>query len=347
MKRVAWNSRAQIYDHIAQAMGLTPLVRLHRVTEGVGAEILVKVEYFSPSGSLKDRILYKIISEAIDSDALRSGMTIIEASTGNTGIATAMLGAALGYPVIILIPERMSAERMKTMAMYGAQLIFTPGGESDVDLTLEKLEEIVSKEPDKYFVVGQFSNASNPAAHYETTGPEIWEQTGGDLDAFVQSQGSGGTVSGTGKYLKDQEESIKVYTAEPSEAPVLSKRRWGSHLIEGIGDGFVPDNLDLSVIDGVILTSSQEAIEMAQLLAREEGIFCGISSGHNVAAALKLAQKYADMNRIVTLINDNGLRYFSTPLCGIEKELNIPKRTHRIRPSDLEKLQRYPLDVIE
>ncbi|MFQ5796765.1 MAG: PLP-dependent cysteine synthase family protein [Candidatus Bipolaricaulia bacterium] len=349
MAGVNWDRRGRVHENIAEAMGLTPLIRLNRIPQhdGVAAEILVKVEYFSPSGSLKDRILHRIVTEAIRSRDLRPDMTIIEASTGNTGIATAMIGAVYGYPVVILIPEGMSRERMKTMEMYGAELRFTPGAESDVDLTLKRLEEIVSEDPDRYFVIGQFVNEKNPQAHYETTGPEIWEQTGGELDAFVQSQGSGGTVSGTGRYLKEQNPEIKVYTTEPSEAPMLSKRRWGSHQIEGIGDGLVPENLHLEVLDGVILTTSEEAIEMGQRLAREEGIFCGISSGHNVAAAIKLAKKHPILRRIVTLINDNGLRYFSTPLCGESSEVEIPERPHELSPADQRRLDTHPLEVIE
>ncbi|MBC7331632.1 MAG: cysteine synthase A [Synergistetes bacterium] len=338
-----------VCNNIAEAYGLTPLVRLNRIPEeeGITSEIYVKVEYFNPSGSLKDRILYRIIKEALESGRLKPGMTIIEATTGNTGIATAMMGAIFGYPVKILIPEGMSEERMKIMRMYGAELILTPGAESDVDITLRKLEEIVSQDPDKYFVVSQYDNPNNPLAHYYTTGPEIWEQMEGKLDALVQTQGTGGTVSGVARYLKEQDPSVKVYTAEPQEAPFLSKGQWGSHKIEGIGDGFIPPNLDLSLIDGVILTTSDEAIEMARKLARLEGILCGISSGHNVAAAVKLSKRYPEFKRIVTFINDNGLRYFSTPLFGIEKDVQIPEREHNIRLSDDQRKYLLNLEIIE
>ncbi|MCD6420063.1 MAG: cysteine synthase A [Synergistetes bacterium] len=347
--KVNWERRGKVYENIAETVGFTPLVKLNRIPkeEGVDANIMVKIEYFSPSGSLKDRILYRIITEAIKKGELKPGMTIIEATTGNTGIATAMLGAVFGYPVKILIPEGMSEERMKVMRMYGAELIFTPGAESDVDITLQKLQEIVEKEPEKYFVVGQYTNPNNPLAHYYTTGPEIWEQTNGEIEAFVQTQGTGGTVSGIGRYLKERSPGIWVYTAEPAEAPFLSKMKWGSHRIEGIGDGFIPENLDLSVIDGVILTTSEEAIEMAKRLAREEGILCGISSGHNVAAAIKLAKAHPEWTHIVTMINDNGLRYFSTPLFGVEKQIEIPEREHEIRLSDKQKRQQHKLEIIE
>ncbi len=346
---VDWGRRKKVCENIAEACGLTPVVRLNRIPkeEGVASEIFVKVEYFNPSGSLKDRILYRIIKEAIDSGRLKPGMTIIEATTGNTGIATAMMGAIFGYPVKILIPEGMSEERMKIMRLYGAELILTPGAESDVDITLRKLQEIVSMEPDKYFVVSQYDNPDNPLAHYYTTGPEIWEQMDGDLDALVQTQGTGGTVSGVARYLKERKPSIKVYTAEPKEAPFLSEQRWGSHRIEGIGDGFIPPNLDLSVIDGVILTTSEEAIEMSKRLARLEGILCGISSGHNVMAAIKLAKRYPNLKRIVTFINDNGLRYFSTPLFGVEKKVDIPEREHEIGLSEEQKKCLSKLDVID
>lgn len=347
--RVNWERRGKVYDNMAEAYGLTPMVRLNRIPneEGIKSEIYVKVEFLNPSGSLKDRILYRIIKEAIESGKLKPGMTIIEATTGNTGIATAMMGAIFGYPVKILIPEGMSEERMKIMKLYGAEIILTPGAESDVDLTLRKLEEIVSQEPDRYFVVSQYDNPDNPLAHYYTTGPEIWEQMDGRIDALVQTQGTGGTVSGTARYLKERDPSIKVYTAEPQEAPFLSKRRWGSHKIEGIGDGFIPENLDLSVIDGVILTTSDEAIDMAKRLARLEGILCGISSGHNVAAAVKLAKRYPELKRIVTFMNDNGLRYFSTPLFGVEKEVRIPEREHEIRLTEEQEKYLSKLDIIE
>lgn len=346
---VDWERRKRAYNNIGEAYGLTPLVRLNRIPkeEGIDSEIYVKVEYFNPSGSLKDRILYRIVTEAIKSGKLKPGMIIIEATTGNTGIATAMIGAIFGYPVKILIPEGMSEERMKIMKLYGAELILTPGAESDVDITLEKLREIVSEDPERYFVVSQYDNPDNPLAHYYTTGPEIWEQTEGKLDALVQTQGTGGTVSGTARYLKERNPLIKVYTAEPQEAPFLSEQRWGSHRIEGIGDGFVPENLALEVIDGVILTTSEEAIEMAKRLARLEGILCGISSGHNVVAAIKLAKRYPHLKRIVTFINDNGLRYFSTPLFGVDKEIEVPEREHEVILTDEQKKYLSKLEVIK
>jgi cysteine synthase A len=274
---VDWSRRSSAASGILDATGLTPTVRLSRVAPE-GVEVLAKLEYLGPSGSVKDRILPTIVRRAIERGTLRPGMTIIEGTTGNTGIATSMVGAALGYPVVIVMPEGMSDERKKTIAAYGARLVLTPGAESDVDLVLDRVREIMAAEPGRYYRVGQFSNPDNVEAHRLTTGPELWEQVGGSLDAFVASQGTGGTVTGIGLCLKGHDASVRVYTVEPAECPILSGGGWGAHRIEGIGDGFVPDVLDLQVLDGVIQVSSDEAIEMARRMAREEGIFCGISS---------------------------------------------------------------------
>jgi len=195
--------------------------------------------------------------------------------------------------------------------------------------------------PGKYWVPGQYDNPDNIAAHYKTTGPEIWKQLKGKVDAFVATQGTGGTISGVGRYLKKKRKGIKIYAGEPTEAPLLSERRWGSHRIEGIGDGFVPRNLDLSIIDGVITVSSDEAIEMTKRLIKEEGIFCGISSGANVVMALKLARRHPELKNIVTMINDNGFRYFSTAVFGVEKEIKIPEREHPMDDYTREQLNKY------
>lgn len=325
---VDWDRRKRMADNIFEAVGLTPLVKLNKVTKGVKPVIAGKLEYYNPSGSLKDRILYRMVEAAEKRGELRPGMTIIEGTTGNTGIATAMVGAAKGYKVIIVMPEGMSEERKKTIRAYGAELVFVPGAESDVDLVLEKVREIKAQNPGKMWEVGQFSNPDNVEAHYTTTGPEIWEQTEGKVRVFVAAQGTGGTVTGVAKFLKEMDPTIKVYAVEPAECAILSGEGWGSHRIEGIGDGFIPDNLDVRYLDGVVQTTSEEAIEMAKRLAREEGIFCGISSGCNVAACLKVAEKHPDSGLIVTMINDNGLRYFSTALCGEEKEIEVPEREH-------------------
>jgi len=338
---INWDANRNVAANIFDTIGRTPLVRLNKVTEGVKPQILGKIEYFSPTGSLKDRIYYRMITEAIRRGELKPGMTIIESSTGNAGIACACIGRMLGYPVIIVMPAGMSEERKMIMRAYGAQIIETPGAESDVDLCLEKVKELKAAEPGKYWEPNQYTNPDNVMAHYTTTGPEIWEQTGGQVDIFVATQGTGGTLTGVGRYLKERKPSVKLFAGEPTEAPMLARRQWGSHRIEGIGDGFVPRNLDLSILDGVVLTSSEEAIEMAKRLALEEGIFCGISSGANVAAAIKVAKRYPDAKVIVTMINDTGQRYFSTPLCGVEKEIEIPEREHPLDEYTIEQLDKY------
>jgi cysteine synthase A len=344
---VDWSKRARVADSILDAAGLTPLVRLRRVTDGVGAQILAKVEYFGPSGSVKDRILPFLVAEAERRGDLRPGMTILEGTTGNTGIATACVAAAKGYSCIIVMPEGMSTERHKTVRAYGAELVLTPGGESDVDLVLEKVRQLKTERPGQLWEVAQFANADNPVAHYRTTGPELWEQTEGRLDAFIASQGTGGTLSGAVRYLKEQNPRLKAYAVEPAECDILSGGTWGEHRIEGIGDGFIPPVLDVSLLDGVVTVTSEESIEMAQRLAREEGIFCGISSGCNVAAALKLARAHPELAVIATMINDNGLRYFSTELCGEAKpELHSPDREHDLSAAEREQLARARLEVI-
>jgi cysteine synthase A len=348
---VKWERNKGIHDGILDAIGSTPLVRLKRIpaAEGVDCEILGKVEYFAPSGSLKDRIYLNMFSLAEKRGELKPGMTVLECSTGNAGISCSFVAAVKGYPCIIVMPEGMSEERKLLDKAYGATLIQTPGGESDVDLALEKLAEIRAEDPAKYWVPAQFDNPDNIEAHYLTTGPEIWEQTGGALDAFVATQGTGGTLTGVGRFLRSKVGKVRLYAVEPAECPLLSKREWGPHGIEGIGDGFVPLNLDVSLLNGVITTSTKEAIAMARRLAAEEGIFCGISSGSNVAASMKLAKKRPGMKRIVTMINDTGQRYFSTPLCGSKKHVEIPEREHGIDSRTQAELDKYQSkwDIIE
>ncbi len=316
---VDWNRRARIAESILNTAGITPMVRLRRVVGDVRPTIVAKVEYFNPSGSVKDRILPFLVSEAERRGDLHPGMTIIEGTTGNTGIATSCVGAAKGYPVVIVMPDGMSEERKKTIRAYGAELVLTPGAESDVDLVIEKVKELKAAAPGKYWEVGQFVNVDNIEAHYRTTGPEIWEQTEGEIGALVLSQGTGGTVTGAGKYLKEQNPKIKVFAVEPAECDILAGGTWGPHKIEGI---------------------------VARRLSREEGIFCGISSGCNVAAAIKVAQRYPDLGMIVTVLSDNGLRYFSTELCGVFTDLEVPDREHPISDQDKAKLARVKLEVI-
>jgi len=336
-----WDASKKVASNVFETIGKTPLVRLNRVTEGVKAQVLGKLEYFSPSGSVKDRIYYRMIKAAIKRGELRPGMTIIECSSGNAGIACALAGAVLGYPVVVVMPAGMSEERKKIIRAYGAEIIETPGGETDIDLGLKKVAELKAREPGKYWEPAQFSNPDNVTAHYTTTGPEIWEQTGGEIDIFVAAPGTGGTLSGTARYLRERKPEVMVFAVEPKEAAVLSRREWGVHLIEGIGGGFVPRNLDLSLLTGVVTVSSEEAFQMARRLAVEEGIFCGPSSGGNVAAALKLARRYPEAGTIVTMINDTGQRYFSTALCGEAKEIEVPEREHPMDEYTRQELEKY------
>ena len=331
----------KIARDIFDAVGNTPLVRLNKVTARVKPQILAKLEYFNPTGSLKDRILFRMVEAAEKRGDLKPGMTIIEGTTGNTGIATSMVAAVKGYRCIIVMPEGMSIERRKIDLAYGAELVLTPGAESDVDLVLAKVKEIMDAAPGKCWKVGQFENPDNPQAHYTTTGPEIWDQTDGAVDAIVLSQGTGGTITGVARFLREKKPAVKVYAVEPSECPLLARRTWGMHKIEGIGDGFIPPVLDVSLLTGVVLTTSDESIAMAKRLAREEGIFCGISSGCNVIAALKVARRHSELGTIVTLVNDNGLRYFSTELCGEPVEVESPEREHPMDAATRALLDRY------
>lgn len=324
-----------------ELIGQTPMVRLTRTGGEVAATIYAKLEWYGPTGSLKDRIYRRMVARAEESGDLRRGMTILECSTGNAGIACAFVAALRGYPCVIVMPEGMSVERQKLMLAYGAELVLTPGGESDVDLALERLEEIRGAAPGRYWVPGQFDNAENSATHYAETGPEIWEQTGGDVDAFVASQGSGGTLTGVGRYLRERRPDVRLYAVEPVECPILTDGRWGSHGIEGIGDGFVPRNLDLSILTGVVTVSTEEALVMARRLARDEGIFCGISSGCNMAAALTVSRAHPELRALVIMINDTGQRYFTTALCGEGWKATGARTRRALDPATVEALSRY------
>jgi len=341
--QIQWDKNKRYSQNIFETIGHTPLVQLNVIPkeEGVLAKILGKIEWFSPSGSLKDRIYWNMFTKAEERGELKPGMTVLECSTGNAGISCSFVAAVKGYKCIIVMPEGMSEERKKMDVAYGTQMVYTPGGESDVDLALQKLEEIRSQNPSQYWVPAQFDNPDNVESHYLTTGPEIWEQTEGELDAFIATQGTGGTLTGVGKYLREWKPSVKLYAIEPAECPLLSHRQWGPHGIEGIGDGFVPKNLDVSYLDGVITTTTQEAIGMAKRLAKREGIFCGISSGSNVAAAIKLARRHPELKMIVTMINDTGQRYFSTELCGTPKHVEIPERGHLMDEYTVAQLDKY------
>ncbi len=340
---IKWAKSRTVANGVFQTIGRTPLVKLENIpgSAGIKAKILVKLEYMNPTGSLKDRIYYEMITKAIQRGDLKPGMELLEASTGNAGIACSFVGTTLGYKVTIVIPEGMSQERMKIMRAYGAEVINTPGGESDVDLCLAKIGELKWESPGKYWEPGQFSNKDNVAAHYKTTGPEIWEQSGKRVDCFLASQGTGGTLTGVGRFLRKKNKKVALFAVEPSEAPILAHRKWGAHKIEGIGDGFVPRNLELGQLTGVVTTASDESIEMAKRLATEEGVFCGISSGCNVLAAIKVARKYPEYRTIVTMINDTGQRYFSTELCGEQKHVEVPEREHPLDEYTVEQLNKY------
>jgi cysteine synthase A len=332
-------------------IGNTPIVRLSKIPaeEKIKAEIFAKLEAFNPTESLKDRIYKEMILAAIGRGDLKPGMEILEASTGNAGIACAFIGTRMGYKVTVVMPEGMSEERKKMIKAFGGDLILTPGAESDVDLCLDKIDELLRKSKGKYWVPSQFSNPDNPLAHYKGTGPELWKQLGGEVDAFVASQGTGGVLTGIGRYLREKNPKVKLYAVEPSEAPILAHSKWGTHKIEGIGDGFVPRNLDLSLIDGVVTTTSDEAIEMTRRLTREEGIFCGISSGCNVAAAIKLSRKHPDLERIATVINDSGGRYLTTEVFGIKKKQAVTRTSKALDPYTKEQLAKYQkgFDIVE
>ncbi len=338
---ILWDAYRAALPSIAHAVGRTPLVRLNRVTAGLTPPVYLKIEWYGPSGSLKDRIYLHMFDQAEARGELTPGMRVLECSTGNAGIACAFVAAVKGYPCTIVMPAGMSEERKKIMRAYGADLVFTPGGESDVDLSLKRLAEIRDGDPQGYWVPGQFDNGDNVEAHYRTTGPEIWEQAGGIVGAFVASQGSGGTLTGVGRLLRERDARARLYAVEPAECALLARREWGPHGIEGIGDGFIPDNLDVSLLSGVITTTTAESVTMARRLAAEEGLFCGISTGCNVAAAVKLARRHPDLASIVTMANDTGQRYFTTALCGEDKHVDVPEREHPMDPKTERELDRY------
>ncbi len=338
---INWDAYRSALPSIAHAVGRTPLVKLNRVTAGITPPIYLKLEWYGATGSLKDRIYLHMFERAEARGDLKPGMRVLECSTGNAGIACAFVAAVKGYPCTIVMPEGMSEERKKIMRAYGADLVFTPGGESDVDLSLERLAAIRASDPGGWWVPGQFDNADNVEAHHVTTAPEIWEQCGGIVGAFVAAQGSGGTLSGVGKFLRERDPRVSLYAVEPAECALLARRAWGPHGIEGIGDGFIPENLDVSLLSGVITTTTEESLQMARRLSREEGIFCGISTGCNVAAALKLARRHPELPSIVTMANDTGQRYFTTALCGEAKHVDVPERPHPMDERTRRELDRH------
>ena len=304
---------AKIVNSIVEAIGETPLVRLNRLDEGLPGNVAVKLEFYNPAGSVKDRIGRAIIDAAEESGALKPGGTIVEGTSGNTGIALAMVGAARGYRVILTMPETMSAERRVLLRAYGAQIVLTPGTEG-MRGAVEKAKEIVAN-TENAILASQFSNEANPAIHYKTTGPEIWEATDGKVDIFVAGIGTGGTISGSGKYLKEQNPNIKVVAVEPKDSPLLSEGRVGPHKIQGLGANFVPETLDRGIYDSVTAVSAEDAMRTSRQLATQEGILGGISSGAAVWAALEEAKKSENKDKlIVAIVPAFGERYISTAL---------------------------------
>lgn len=306
---------AKIYGSADELIGKTPLMELKRIEEkfGLKARIFAKLEYFNPAGSVKDRIAKAMIEDAEKNGALKKGAVIIEPTSGNTGIGIAAVGTAKGYKVIIVMPETMSIERRKLIKAYGAEIVLTEGAKG-MKGAIEKANEL-AKENEGAIVLGQFVNPANPKAHYETTGPEIFEDTNGAVDFFVAGVGTGGTISGVGKYLKEKIGGVKVVAVEPESSPVLSKGVAAAHKIQGIGAGFVPDTLDTGVYDEIITVSNEAAFETGRLIGTTEGVLVGISSGAALNAAIEVAKRAENAGKnIVVLFPDSGDRYLSTPL---------------------------------
>jgi cysteine synthase A len=304
---------ASIYNDITEIFGRTPLVRLNKVTDGAGATVLAKLEFYNPSASVKDRLGVAIVDAAEKSGELKPGGTIVEATSGNTGIALAMVGAARGYRVILAMPETMSKERRMLLRAYGAELVLSSGADG-MRGAVEKANEIVASTPGA-ILAKQFANAANPAIHRATTGPEVWADTDGAVDIFVAGIGTGGTISGAGAYLKEQKPGLTVVAVEPEESPILNGGTPGPHKIQGIGANFVPEILDREVYDEVIDVNITQSVAMARRLAAEEGILAGISSGATVHAAVELAKRPENAGKtIVVIVASYGERYLSTVL---------------------------------
>ena len=306
---------SKIYKGTLGLIGNTPLVEVVNIEKELGLEatILVKLEYFNPAGSVKDRIAKAMIEDAEAKGALKKGSVIIEPTSGNTGIGLASIAASKGYRIILTMPETMSVERRNILKAYGAELVLTEGAKG-MKGAIAKAEELAKEIPNS-FIPGQFVNPANPAVHKATTGPEIWNDTDGKVDIFIAGVGTGGTVTGVGEYLKEQNPKVKVVALEPEDSPILSEGRAGAHKIQGIGAGFIPDVLNTKVYDEVIKAPNQKAFEAAKLLAKKEGISVGISSGAALYGAIELAKKPENKGKvIVALLPDSGDRYYSTAL---------------------------------
>ena len=305
----------EIKNGFLDLVGQTPLVRLNNLIkkEGLEADVLAKLEYFNPAGSVKDRIAKEMILDALEKGLINENTTLIEPTSGNTGIGLSAVATALNLKIIITMPETMSVERRNLMKAYGAELVLTPGSEG-MKGAIAKAKELASQ-IENSFIPGQFENPANPTAHYKTTGPEIYEQTEGKVDIFVAGVGTGGTISGIGKYLKEKNPEVKVVAVEPASSPVLSTGKGGAHKIQGIGAGFVPETLDTKIYDEIITVENEDAFATGKEMAKTEGILVGISSGAALYAAKELAKREENAGKtIVVLLPDGGDRYLSTPL---------------------------------
>mgnify|MGYP001778055928 FL=1 len=306
---------AKVYDSILDLVGKTPLVELKRIEEkeGLQAKLIAKVESFNPAGSVKDRIAKAMIEDAEAKGLLKEGSVIIEPTSGNTGIGLAAAATVKGYRMILTMPETMSVERRNIVKAYGAEVVLTDGTKG-MKGAIEKADELAKEIPNS-FIAGQFVNPANPATHKKTTGPEIWEDTDGEVDIFVAGVGTGGTITGTGEYLKEKKPEVKIVAVEPASSPVLSEGVSGPHKIQGIGAGFVPETLNTSIYDEIIKVENEDAFETGKYPAAEEAILAGISSGAALYAAIQLAKREENKGKtIVVLLPDNGDRYYSTPL---------------------------------
>lgn len=308
---------ARVANSITDLVGQTPILKLNRLVDEDSAEVYVKLEYFNPGSSVKDRIALAMIEAAEEKGLLKADSTIVEPTSGNTGIGLAMVAAAKGYKAVLVMPDTMSLERRNLLRAYGADLVLTPGAEG-MKGAIAKAEELVKEKG--YFMPQQFENPANPEVHSQTTGKEIVEQMGEQLDAFVSGIGTGGTITGAGQVLKEKYAGIKLYAVEPADSPVLSGGKPGPHKIQGIGAGFVPTVLDTAIYDGVEKVTNEEAFETARRAGREEGVLCGISSGAAITAALRVAKELGKGKKVLAILPDNGERYLSTALYQFETE---------------------------